>query len=373
MIINVDRTGSAENLRDILYRTADSEGVQGLMVLACDANGFSPENVDVVLKGIELPVFGGIFPEIVHGMEKLSKGTIVAGMSKKPEVRVIPNLSNISVDYEHELDKRIPDMSNVKTIFVFVDGFAKRINAFVESLFNMFGLDVNYIGGGAGSMSMIQQPCLITNEGILADAGLLAFADMESGIGVSHGWEKVSGPFRVTSSDRNTINTLDWRPAFEVYRQVVEKHSGMAFTGDNFFEIAKMYPFGISRLETEYIVRDPFRLGDRGELVCVGEVPKDSFVTILNGDKTSLVAAARSAAALSKKSFTKNQAHGTTLFIDCISRVLFLEEEFQEELEAVVEDNIPLIGALTIGEIANSGRDFLEFYNKTAVVGITED
>jgi hypothetical protein len=44
-------------------------------------------------------------------------------------------------------------------------------------------------------------------------------------------------------------------------------------------------------------------------------------------------------------------------------------EGFGDELVAI-DDGLPMVGALTLGEIANSGRDFLEFYNKTAVVGL---
>ncbi|EQD46615.1 hypothetical protein B1A_14553 [mine drainage metagenome] len=54
--------------------------------------------------------------------------------------------------------------------------------------------------------------------------------------------------------------------------------------------------------------------------------------------------------------------------MDCISRALFLEQDFRQEL-AVIHSPAPMLGALTIGEIANSGQDYLEFYNKTAVVG----
>ncbi|WP_459939537.1 hypothetical protein [Desulfonatronum parangueonense] len=55
-----------------------------------------------------------------------------------------------------------------------------------------------------------------------------------------------------------------------------------------------------------------------------------------------------------------------------MSRVLFLEHNFDKEL-AAVEREMPLVGALTLGEIANTGDAYLEFYNKTSVVGILHD
>ena len=63
----------------------------------------------------------------------------------------------------------------------------------------------------------------------------------------------------------------------------------------------------------------------------------------------------------------------TILLIDCISRGLFLGEGFIREIEAVRAGNTPLIGALTLGEIANDGKDYMELYNKTCVVGILGD
>ena len=64
-----------------------------------------------------------------------------------------------------------------------------------------------------------------------------------------------------------------------------------------------------------------------------------------------------------------NGLNGFHMFIDCISRVLFLEKDFEKELAAVYDPKYPLFGALTIGEIANNKHDYLEFYNKTSVVG----
>ena len=63
---------------------------------------------------------------------------------------------------------------------------------------------------------------------------------------------------------------------------------------------------------------------------------------------------------------------GTTLIMDCISRSICLGKRFPHELEVLQVTGHLQVGALTIGEVANNGQDYLEFYNKTAVVGILE-
>jgi len=152
---------------------------------------------------------------------------------------------------------------------------------------------------------------------------------------------------------------------------VVEEHSNQVFTADNFFEIAKAYPFGMSKIGGEMIVRDPMFLGENQSMICAGEVPKGCFVEILHGDIESLVSAAKSAKTTAKESFQPTE-NTVMILIDCISRVLVMGDQFQEELAAVREDGTPLFGALTIGEIANNSDTCLEFHNKTAVVGFFE-
>jgi len=372
MDIKFDSTGTLEGFSATVNEVLNSNQVKTLLILSCDANGFTPENIDKKLKEFPIPVFGGIFPEIIFGKEKFEKGTIVAGLSQAACIHTIANLSDMDVDYEQVIDEKIPGVGNCKTMFVLVDGFAKRISGLLDSLFNIFGLEFNYIGGGAGSLSMVQKPCLFTNDGLIQDAAILALTELESGVGVSHGWQDVSGPYRVTESDRNTIKTLDWKPAFHVYKDVVEENSGLVFKDDNFFDIAKGFPFGISKLGAEKVVRDPFVVGEEDSLICVGEVPEGSYVHILKGDSSSLISAAKNALNLGEEAFKPEVKDKATFFIDCISRVLFLEDKFKDELNAVHKDDTPLIGALSIGEIANSGKDYLEFYNKTSVVCVLE-
>ncbi len=373
MIIEFDPSGSVETFGKKLKALQSNSAVKSTLVFSCDNNNFIKEDVDGFLKESIKPVFGGIFPEIIHGDQKYTKGTVFAGIESETDVLTIDKLSDIAANYDDQLEEKVSDDKIHKTLFVFVDGFSKRISALIDAMFNYLGLDINYVGGGAGSLSFIQKPCLFTNNGLLEDAAILAFVDTDSGIGVSHGWEKISGPFKITECDRNVIKSLDWKPAFDVYKEEVEKQSAKKFTADNFFDIAKGFPFGILKLDAESIVRDPISVDEDGGLVCVGELFADSFVDILRGENNNLIEAARTAFQRSLTAFGESNNPVSAIFIDCISRVLFLEEHFSEEIKAVSENNVPVFGALSIGEIANSGRDFLEFYNKTAVVGVFKE
>lgn len=373
MIIELDRTGTVDAFGRILERTAGHAGVRSLFVLAADGNGFTPAQVDPILTRLSLPVFGGIFPEILHGTEHLPTGTLVLGLAEETCVEVIPGLSDEHADYEQLIDEKLASCPQHGTMFVLVDGFAARIGALIESLFAVFGLDLNYIGGGAGSLSSLgvgPKPCLLTNQGLLLDCAVLALSSIHSGVGVSHGWKDVSGPYQVTRSRGTVIEELDRAPALDVYRKVVEARTGEPLTAEGFFALAKGFPFGIGKLGEEKIVRDPIAMTADGALVCVGEVPQGGFVHILEGDAETLVAAARKALELGTAAYDGPERPRATLFIDCISRSLALGEHFVRELEAVAVASVPLVGALTLGEIANSGKDYLEFYNKTSVVGV---
>jgi len=373
MYIQTERDGTLEGLQKAIDITSSQEDVRSLCILACDANGFSPAHADPVLARSSKPLFGGIFPSIIFKNEKWEKGSIIIGMPETIHYKVIEGLSDSARDFESTIDEQMADITDLKTLMVLVDGLGTRIASFIDGLFDVFGLEFNYFGGGAGSLDLVQKPCLFTNKGLVEDAALLAPLSMKSGVGVSHGWKSIEGPHKVTEARGNVIKTLDWQPAFEVYRQVVEPHSKKVFKNDNFFEIAKAYPFGIAKMGAEPVVRDPLMLGDDNSLVCVGEVPEGSFVDILNSKETDLIDAAGQALVLAKKAYQGSEKNRINFFMDCISRVLFLEDRFEEEINSVNEESIPLVGACTIGEIANSGTDYLEFYNKTSVVAILED
>jgi hypothetical protein len=187
------------------------------------------------------------------------------------------------------------------------------------------------------------------------------------------GWDVISEPLSVTSAQQTTIKTLNDEPEIDVYRRIVEPLAGKPLAAEGFFDVAKGHPFGIRRLESDLdsdvIVRDPMVLTPEGHLVCVGEVPEGAFVHILKGSAESLILAARRASELAQASFPAGHTPRFRFVIDCVSRALFLGDAFTHEL-AAIDDGLPMVGARTLGEIAHRGREFLEFCNKTAVVGL---
>ncbi len=316
--------------------------------------------------------FGGVFPAVVSGDQRNEEGAVITTLPSLTRPLLITGLSSGRVKF--------PDFTEISgaldkqyTALVFVDGLAANISLFLQGLFSSLGNSVHYVGGGAGSLTLKQQPCLFTNDGFVQDAAIVAFIRLRSSLAVRHGWKKIMGPIVATKTDKNVVIELNWENAFAVYQQTVEEASGKKLTPDNFFDIAKGYPFGMLTEGEEDVVRDPIMLNERGELVCVGEIPENAVLNILKGEDSSLLEAADHAA----KECMKHEGTGpvrVNLVFDCISRSLFLKnfskelKLIQKQLTSKLPGNIP-VGALTIGEISSYGQKYLEFFNKTVVIG----
>ena len=361
------RDGKWDSLRNAITEVSLTIGVKGIMVLACESNGEIPESFDEFLRALPVPVFGGIFPALIASSEYLEHGNIVLGLKYELNVYLLPTLSDTALNYDEWLLNTIPPeaMLEAQTMFVFVDGFATRIGELMESLFNTFGLQGNFIGGGAGSLTSPNSRCLITPQGVLRDAAIMAVPKLHSQVSVAHGWLPISRPLEVTSSEGNVILTLDWEPALDVYLRVLESQAG---SNIDFATVAPVYPLGIARLNMEYVVRDLIEARQDGGLVCIVNVPTGSLVQIMNGNENSLLAAASAVRTMADTHANLISSQSVDIVIDCISRALYLGEGIHLELNTLHNNTRPSIGAFTLGEIANSGQDCLEFHNKTVAV-----
>lgn len=365
-----------DSLRRAISAVRDA-GARSLMILACESDPWNAQDIEPLLRSLDLPVFGGVFPSIIHEAKLCRSGTLVVGFPLTLDIAVVTKLKD-KAGIEPQMQRLASTLSDCRSLFVLVDGLSTNLETFVESLYGVVGVRASITGGGAGHLDLVQRPCLLSNQGLLVDSALLVALPMSVDRGLAHGWQMLSGPFLVTRSRGNVLEELNYRPAFEIYREEAEKHSELHFAETEFFSISKTYPLGIESIDGEYLVRDPIKRSGNA-LICVGDVPENATVYLLKGDADALIAAAgeaaKSARVMRQKRLAKKpvQPHVAMVF-DCISRRLFLDEGFADELEAI-EKELPehdcIVGALTIGEIASSHRGVIELMNKSILVALT--
>jgi hypothetical protein len=172
-----------------------------------------------------------------------------------------------------------------------------------------------------------------------------------------------------TASEGNRIATIDWRPAFEVYQEVIKAEYGIDLTAENFYQYAVHFPFGILRANGEVIVRIPVAMADDGSLFCVGEVPENSALVLLKspeaGGNGCLERLAKNLDFASAESSSR-----CLLTFYCAGRRMHLGVEAEAELAALgVQARLKqLVGALSLGEIGSTQRGgYPVFHNATLV------
>jgi len=333
------------------------------VVLAAEGNRWNPDDLAAILKNPEMPpLLGGIFPAIIQGTSLLERGTILIGLRDPGlEVLTIPDLDQV---------RQVllpPPQSDDSLYFIFADGLSSGIRSLVEELQFQIGSQGTFLGGGAGSGTFTPIPSVITPEGLLVHAAVICRMRAASAVKVSHGWKVASELLKVTETSGVRIDSLNHRPAFEVYREVLADSFGVVITPEGFGEMAAHYPLGIARLGQEVLVRDPVRLEPNGAIVCVGGFSEGDFVRVLRADPEGLSMAsveARQSLDLS----CPPKAFGTLdLTFDCVSRRSILGGGIECEIEALAK-GCYLVGALTLGEIAHPKSHRVEFLNKSTVV-----
>ena len=183
------------------------------------------------------------------------------------------------------------------TALVFADALSGYTDELIEQLALLTAGDCQMVGGGAGDDAQFQRTHVFFGTEAHTDAAvaLEILSNKPVGIGVSHGWQPVGRPLRVTEAAGTRLVSLNAIPVAEIFADHAES------TGQK-FDTSDPLPFflhNILGIDTGagYKLRVPLAVEADGSIVCAAAIPQGALVYIMSTTGPAASTAAESAVA----------------------------------------------------------------------------
>jgi len=259
---------------------------------------------------------------------------------------------------------------DMSTTVLLVDGLNGAGETLVAEVLKNTRALQQVVGGAAGDDGAFKATTVGGRGRASTDAAaaMHAFSRKPWGVGVDHGLQPTTARMRITRASGNVVQQIDGRPAFDVYKEYAAGR-GVRLTPENAGPFLIANELGVYMFNGLKKARAPLSVGADGSLTCAAEIPEGAHVSILDGEPTQMIEAARRAAEEAHKNLAGNRAAAVILF-DCVCRGMILNGNFGKEIEAVrsVFPDVPVAGLLTYGEIARFKGRLDGWHNTTAVV-----
>lgn len=346
----------------------------GVLALLAEADKDQLGLLQSVFQAQEVPLVGGIVPALIEAERFVSRGVWLLPMNPMPpavlqgELDAMSSLAALQL-YE-ALSSKVGAFANgpAPLLFMLFDGMVPNIGSILTSLYGRLGQQVRYAGMNVGSETFQPMPCLF-NQTQTIEHGVLALClPPDLHVAASHGFPASrQRHVQATSTLGNRIDKIDGRPAFEVYQEIIWEAYGVQLTPDNFYEHAVHFPFGLV-LVKDVLLRIPVGFSEEGALFCIGEIPPNSLLNVLQAPcLEDSVGIADLQAQLAAPETSSGQP---LLTFYCAGRRMHLGAAAVEELAALASaaHADPLFGALSLGEIASDEETgFPRFHNAAMV------
>lgn len=350
--------------------------LMGVFALLPEAEQGGVEWLQSVCARYKVTLAGAVFPALVENGEFRTQGLWLLRFDSMPYIALHENLPHDAVGAARvaeqigiQIRAQINDNPQV-TLFLLFDALVPNISTMLDELYLQLANRVHYVGANAGSETFQPMPCLFDNARTIQNGVLLMLLQPHLGAMLAHGYCVPPKMISATSTEGNCIRQIDWRPAFEVYQELVQAQSGVEVTRENFYQHAVHFPFGIIRANHEVLVRIPVALEEDGSLFCVGEVPANAVLTLLEAPKIdsqhTLQTLVQGLTGLNGE-----LAGSELLLFYCAGRRLHLGlEAASNELRqfAKLTRATSIAGALSLGEIGSSLQWGYPLFHNAALV-----
>jgi len=319
----------------------------------------------------EVPLYGAMFPGLIEKARIVEQGVYLLSLPA-----VTRGYLSEALDREHAVEHLIARLNGRKkaggqkeerkTLFLIFDAMVSNVGTILEQMYGELGDQYAYAGVNAGSNTLTPQPCLFTNDQFAGGRVLALLLPISDGGLLEHGYCELNENVLATASEANLIRTINWQPALSEYRKLVHENFGIEITRDNFYDYAVHYPFAILRANDELLVRIPSDFTSEGGIYCIGEVPPNSILQVLDAPAENLLKGVQRLADRIRA------LHWTRMmFFYCTGRFMHLGEQgCAKELELLGKATGPCHGALSLGEIGTTGKDQYPLFHNATIVAL---
>lgn len=318
---------------------------------------------------------GALFPQLIRGGELLDAGAVLLRVTGAPPPLLVTGVSapqaveRLCAEAVAYVENHSGEAGEASLFCVF-DALVPNIGTHLDAWYLKLADRVRYFGANAGNERFVAEPCVFDGERFVADAVLLQLLPGHPGACLEHGYAVPAQATMATSATGNSIVQIDWRPALDVYRDLMQAQYGVAIDRDNFYAHAVHFPFGILRADGEVLVRIPVALGEHGEILCVGEIEPNSVLALLDARAGCGKAPGALAADLARQGTPVRD--GDLLLFYCAGRRLHVGAGIGAELDAVARETGArrVAGALSLGEIGGARSDGYPLFHNATLVGV---
>lgn len=261
----------------------------------------------------------------------------------------------------------------LKHVFVLSEGSFVNGSALIEGL-QKCNKNLTITGGMCGDGALFEKTLASykTNPkqgeviivGFYGDSIEFSFASVG-------GW-RTFGPQRIiTKSKGNVLYEIDNKPALDLYSK---------YLGDKASELPQaslLFPLNVKAEGKKHpVVRTILSINfEDNSMVLAGDVPENSSVQLMMSSVDQIAGGAYDAAKLAMSNRKKSPQIG--ILISCIGRKLVMEQQVEEEIEAVRQilgHKTRLVGFYSYGEIAPyHGEITSELHNQTITITLISE
>jgi hypothetical protein len=327
--------------------------------------------------GADVPVIGCTTRgEICNG--GANDGTVVVAAIGGPGFAVTTaaaeNVAGRQREAGEELARsvtEIPGLPN-RVLVLLTDGLVREQEQIVRGCYRVLGASVPLFGGSGADGWRMKQAYLLSGDRVLTNAVVAATIHSEAplSVGVRHGFRTVGEPMIVTGSQDGRIQTVDDRPALDVYLERLGAPPEAYTEKEALTRFALPRPLGLQRrngVDARNVSTQPDLEGR--SLGGGGNFDHGGLVWAMTGDEQSILAATDAACQEALAGLGGQEPVGL-LTISCAAIRAILDDDALRRDNARLAkwaEQAPFAGFYAYGEIARA-RGIHGFHNQTLAV-----